>query len=144
MLQINIVLVERGAFLSLPLPFVQPQIHFSPPTIFFVKGWRTWLERVLQGTLYGPAERDFSYIIGRKALAEALEEFKNRPKYQRLVVPFEVRGVERRTIHPDVDAHSHWRVIRLVRRQSGRRPLFPFFAFLAVHDVSTLRLQSCI
>ena len=57
---------------------------------YFVKGWTTWLERVLQGTLHGPAERDFSYIIGRKGLTEALEQFKDRPKYQRLVIPFEV------------------------------------------------------
>jgi len=53
------------------------------------EGWTTWLERVLQGALHGPAERDFSYIIGRKALKEGLEQFKDRPKYQRLVIPFE-------------------------------------------------------
>jgi len=53
------------------------------------EGWTTWLERVLQGTLHGPAERDFSYIIGRKGLTEGLEQFKDQPKYQRLVIPFE-------------------------------------------------------
>ncbi|KAF8329109.1 leukotriene-A4 hydrolase [Cantharellus anzutake] len=53
------------------------------------EGWTTWLERVLQGALHGPAERDFSYIIGRKALDEALKEFQDRPKYQRLLIPFE-------------------------------------------------------
>lgn len=55
-------------------------------------GWTTWLERVLQGVLHGPAERDFSYIIGRKALNEALKQYESTDpevsKYQRLVIEY--------------------------------------------------------
>lgn len=58
------------------------------PSIPPQSGWTTWLERVLQGVLHGPAEREFSYIIGRKALTEALKQYENQPKYQRLVIPY--------------------------------------------------------
>jgi leukotriene-A4 hydrolase len=47
------------------------------------------MERVLQGALHGPAEREFSYIIGRKALNEALKQYASRPKYQRLVIEYQ-------------------------------------------------------
>ncbi|KAF9509168.1 hypothetical protein BS47DRAFT_1488071 [Hydnum rufescens UP504] len=53
------------------------------------EGWTTWMERLLQQALHGPAERDFSYIIGRKALTEALKSYENNPKYQRLVIHYE-------------------------------------------------------
>ncbi|KAG8941943.1 hypothetical protein FRC04_003902 [Tulasnella sp. 424] len=51
-------------------------------------GFTTYLERILQGELHGSAEREFSYIIGRKALTDALKEYENKPKYQRLVIPY--------------------------------------------------------
>lgn len=56
------------------------------------EGWTTWLERVLQGKLHGAAERDFSYIIGRKALSEALKSYDKdgSRKYQRLVIDYEL------------------------------------------------------
>jgi leukotriene-A4 hydrolase len=52
------------------------------------EGWTTYLERILQSKIHGPAERDFSYIIGRKALDNALAEYNNKPRYQRLVIDF--------------------------------------------------------
>jgi len=60
-------------------------IHYIPRRA----GWTTWLERVLQGVLHGPAEREFSYIIGRKALSEALNQYENQPQYQRLVIDYQ-------------------------------------------------------
>lgn len=70
-------------------------------------GFTTYLERVLQGEIHGAAERDFSYIIGRKSLSDALKrvcyfrfrarpmaltllhsQYKDQPKYQRLVIPY--------------------------------------------------------
>lgn len=47
------------------------------------------MERVLQQTLHGPAERGFSYVIGNEALRNDLERYVERPKYQRLVIDFE-------------------------------------------------------
>jgi leukotriene-A4 hydrolase len=47
------------------------------------------MERVLQQFLHSPAHRSFSYLIGNEALRDALEEYKDRPKYQRLVIDFE-------------------------------------------------------
>jgi len=52
------------------------------------EGFTTYLERILQGELHGAAERDFSYIIGRKSLSDALAQYKEKPKYQRLVIPY--------------------------------------------------------
>lgn len=47
------------------------------------------MERVLQEVLYTPAHRGFSFVIGSKALNNALKEFEKEPKYQRLVIDFE-------------------------------------------------------
>lgn len=45
---------------------------------------------MLQEILHAPAHRGFSFVIGSKALHDALAEYQDRPKYQRLVVDFEV------------------------------------------------------
>jgi leukotriene-A4 hydrolase len=47
------------------------------------------MERVLQQTLHGPAERGFAYIIRNKTLEDDLARYANRPKYQRLLIDFE-------------------------------------------------------
>ena len=56
------------------------------------EGWTVWLERLLLNEIHGkdgPAHRGFSYIIGAKALEDALLQFKDQPKFQRLVPVFE-------------------------------------------------------
>jgi len=53
----------------------------------------------LQQVLHSPAHRGFSFVIGSKALNDALKEYADRPKYQRLIINFE-RGED-----PD-DAYS--------------------------------------
>lgn len=52
------------------------------------QGWTTYTERLLQRAVHGAAERDFGYIIGSKALQSALEEYQDRPKFQRLVIDY--------------------------------------------------------
>lgn len=54
-----------------------------------ITGWTTYMERVLQEKLHTSAHRGFSYLIGNKALEDALESYKDRPKYQKLVIDFE-------------------------------------------------------
>ncbi|SPO34784.1 related to leukotriene-A4 hydrolase [Pseudozyma flocculosa] len=53
------------------------------------EGWCVYLERLLlqsvHGPKEGPAHRAFSYIIGSKALKDALEQFKDTPRFQRLI-----------------------------------------------------------
>ncbi|KAG8864305.1 hypothetical protein FRB96_006126 [Tulasnella sp. 330] len=51
------------------------------------EGFTTYFERVIIGALHGAPDRDFSYIIGKKALDDALKQV-GTPKYQRLVIPF--------------------------------------------------------
>lgn len=53
------------------------------------EGWTTYIERVLQQLLHGPAERGFSFLIGYKALQDALKQYEKKPKYQRLVIEFD-------------------------------------------------------
>ena len=48
------------------------------------------MERLILQFLHGKADRDFSYIIGRKALQESLEEMNSEPRYQKLVIPYHV------------------------------------------------------
>lgn len=43
----------------------------------------------MQQFLHSPAERGFQYVIGSTALNEALENYVDKPKYQRLVIDFE-------------------------------------------------------
>ncbi|CAE6490640.1 unnamed protein product [Rhizoctonia solani] len=52
------------------------------------EGWTKYTERLLLRALHGPAARDFSYIIGEKALIDALERYQDQPKYQRLVIDY--------------------------------------------------------
>jgi hypothetical protein len=52
------------------------------------EGWTTYFERLLLLALHSPAERDFSYIIGRNSLSKAVAEMAKEPRYQRLVIPF--------------------------------------------------------
>ncbi|KAG8889516.1 hypothetical protein FRB98_003990 [Tulasnella sp. 332] len=52
------------------------------------EGFTTYFERVLQGALHGALERDFSYIIGKKSLDDALKQYTEKRKYQRLVIPY--------------------------------------------------------
>lgn len=48
------------------------------------------MERVLQEKIHSAAARGFSYIIGRKVLDDSLRKYQDNPKYQRLVIPFDV------------------------------------------------------
>lgn len=54
------------------------------------EGWTTYIERLLLGLTYTPAHRGLSYAIGHKNLIDALKLFEPIPKYQRLVIEFEV------------------------------------------------------
>jgi leukotriene-A4 hydrolase len=63
------------------------------------EGWTTYIERLLQQVLHSPAHRGFSFVIGSKALTDALKRFADRPKYRRLIIEYE-RGED-----PD-DAYS--------------------------------------
>ena len=51
------------------------------------------MERLLLQVVYSPAHRDFSFVIGAKALQDSLKEFEDRPEYQSLVITFE-RGAD--------------------------------------------------
>jgi leukotriene-A4 hydrolase len=48
------------------------------------------MERLLQQFIHSPPHRDFQFIIGSKALKDSLEGYVNTPKYQRLVIDFNV------------------------------------------------------
>ncbi|KAF9448831.1 hypothetical protein P691DRAFT_775108 [Macrolepiota fuliginosa MF-IS2] len=63
--------------------------HAEASHFWLNEGWTTYIERVLQQFLHSPAHRDFSYLIGNRALKESLEEYTDRPKYRRLVIDFE-------------------------------------------------------
>ncbi|KAG0143065.1 hypothetical protein CROQUDRAFT_661720 [Cronartium quercuum f. sp. fusiforme G11] len=54
------------------------------------EGFTTYLERLILRELHGDAERSFSYIIGKKALDDALREFKDQPRFQQLEIEYEL------------------------------------------------------
>ncbi|KAH9939046.1 metalloprotease [Epithele typhae] len=53
------------------------------------EGWTTYMERVLLERLHTPADRGFSFLIGYNSLKQALKQYVNKPKYQRLVINFD-------------------------------------------------------
>ncbi|TFK71738.1 hypothetical protein BDN72DRAFT_793498 [Pluteus cervinus] len=63
--------------------------HANASHFWLNEGWTTYIERILQQDLNTPAHRDFSFIIGYRALKDALKLYEDKPKYQRLVIPFE-------------------------------------------------------
>ena len=69
--------------------------HKDASSFWLNEGWTTYFERVLQQVIHGSAARDFSCIIGAKALADALKEYEDRPKYQRLVIDFDYGEVSK-------------------------------------------------
>ncbi|EJD04497.1 uncharacterized protein FOMMEDRAFT_107254 [Fomitiporia mediterranea MF3/22] len=64
--------------------------HQDASNFWLNEGWTTYIERVLQQVLHSPAHRGFSFIIGYKALEDALKQYEDRPRYQRLIVDYEV------------------------------------------------------
>ncbi|KII94452.1 hypothetical protein PLICRDRAFT_102250 [Plicaturopsis crispa FD-325 SS-3] len=63
--------------------------HANASAFWLNEGWTTYMERVLQEFLHSPKERGFSFLIGAKALSDALKLYEKQPKYQRLVIDFE-------------------------------------------------------
>ncbi|KAI0089923.1 peptidase family M1-domain-containing protein [Irpex rosettiformis] len=63
--------------------------HANASHFWLNEGFTTYMERLLQGKLHSPAQRGFSYVIGYKDLEDALQSYKGRSKYQRLVIDFE-------------------------------------------------------
>lgn len=54
------------------------------------EGWTTNIELMLQEKIHSPAHRGFSFLIGYKALQDDLKQYEERPKYQRLIIDFEI------------------------------------------------------
>lgn len=54
------------------------------------EGWTKYIERILLQTIHSPAHRGFSYAMGYKALTDSLKQYESKPKYQRLVIDFDV------------------------------------------------------
>ncbi|KAB8349807.1 hypothetical protein FH972_023820 [Carpinus fangiana] len=50
------------------------------------EGWTTYLERRIQGAVHGEAHRDFSAIIGWKALEDSIKGYGEEHEFTRLVV----------------------------------------------------------
>ena len=64
--------------------------HAHATHFWLNEGWTTYMERVLQEKLHTPAHRGFSFLIGFKALTDALKQYEDRPKYQRLIIDFDI------------------------------------------------------
>ncbi|KIK04477.1 hypothetical protein K443DRAFT_675932 [Laccaria amethystina LaAM-08-1] len=67
--------------------------HAHASHFWLNEGWTTYMERLLLQVVYSPAHRDFSFVIGAKALKDSLKEYEDRPEYQSLVITFE-RGTD--------------------------------------------------
>jgi len=63
--------------------------HAEASHFWLNEGWTTYIERLLQQFLHSTAERGFQYVVGSTALYEALGNYIDKPKYQRLVIDFE-------------------------------------------------------
>ncbi|KAJ7178723.1 peptidase family M1-domain-containing protein [Mycena crocata] len=65
--------------------------HAHATHFWLNEGWTTYIERLLQQVLHdSPAARGFSYIIGAKGLKDALNQYIKTPRFQRLVIDYEI------------------------------------------------------
>ncbi|KAI5833346.1 zincin [Schizophyllum commune Tattone D] len=62
--------------------------HAHASHFWLNEGWTNYMERLLQQVLHSPAARGFSYVIGEKAMKDALRQYEKTPRYQRLVIDF--------------------------------------------------------
>ncbi|EGN94342.1 hypothetical protein SERLA73DRAFT_188178 [Serpula lacrymans var. lacrymans S7.3] len=62
--------------------------HVDATHFWLNEGWTTYMERLLQRLLHSEAHRGLSCIIGARSLDEALEQFIDIPRYQRLIIDF--------------------------------------------------------
>ncbi|OJA13741.1 hypothetical protein AZE42_01549 [Rhizopogon vesiculosus] len=63
--------------------------HAHASHFWLNEGWTTYIERVLLHIIHSPAHRGLSSVIGYKALLDSLALFKDKPKYQKLVIDFD-------------------------------------------------------
>lgn len=76
-------IAETGAYLSLR--------HAHATHFWLNEGWTTYMERLLLQVLHdSPAARGFSYVIGAKSLTDALKQYSNNPRFQRLVIEYDI------------------------------------------------------
>ncbi|KAJ7116299.1 hypothetical protein C8R44DRAFT_832437 [Mycena epipterygia] len=65
--------------------------HAHATHFWLNEGWTTYMERLLLQVLHNsPAARGFSYVIGAKSLTDALKQYTDKPRFQRLVIDYEV------------------------------------------------------
>ncbi|KAF8207284.1 hypothetical protein K438DRAFT_2013778 [Mycena galopus ATCC 62051] len=63
--------------------------HAHATHFWLNEGWTTYMERLLLQVLHdSPAARGFSYSIGFKGLQDALKQYSNNPRFQRLVIDY--------------------------------------------------------
>ncbi|RPD70849.1 leukotriene A4 hydrolase N-terminal domain-containing protein, partial [Lentinus tigrinus ALCF2SS1-7] len=60
--------------------------HLTSHHFWLNEGWTTYIERLLLQLLHTPADRGSSFLIGYKSLQDALKQYEENPKYQRLVI----------------------------------------------------------
>jgi hypothetical protein len=75
-------------FFSIPRGCSYPR-HALASHFWLNEGWTTYMERLLQQELHSPAHCGFAYLLGAKELKQALNNYTNKPKYQRLIIDFE-------------------------------------------------------
>lgn len=64
--------------------------HANAAHFWLNEGWTTYIERLLLQVLHGPAARGFSFVIGAKSLSDALALFAKQPRYQQLIIDYQV------------------------------------------------------
>ncbi|OCH94213.1 metalloprotease [Obba rivulosa] len=92
------------------------------------EGWTTYIERVLQQYLHSPEERGFSFLIGYKSLVDALKLYKDKPKYQRLVINFE-KGEDPDDAYSNVPYEKGANFLLYLERQLGGLDVFLKYAY---------------
>ena len=80
---------QYHSFISYLIDHIQPCRHVNACHFWLNEGWTTYIERLLLQIIYTPAHRGFSFLIGSKALYDALKLYESQPKYQRLQIDFE-------------------------------------------------------
>ncbi|KAJ7352538.1 peptidase family M1-domain-containing protein [Mycena albidolilacea] len=98
--------------------------HAHATHFWLNEGWTTYMERLLLQVLHdSPAARGFSYVIGAKGLGDALKQYSNKPRYQRMVIDYEL-GEDPDDAYSDIPYEKGSNLILHLERTLGGLDVF--------------------
>jgi leukotriene-A4 hydrolase len=110
------------------------------------EGWTTYLERRIQASIHGEAHRDFSAIIGWKALEESIERYGKEHEYTKLIVDLKGQDPDDSfsSIPYEKGFHALWAFERLLGKEKWDTFIPHYFSTFAYKSVDSYDFKFCL